>query len=62
MIKSWNMNWEGNAECSEEMRNSNTIVVEDLKGRGHLEDLCVDGKILKQILRQLGKMVWSEFI
>jgi hypothetical protein len=62
MIKSWKMKWEGNVECSEEMRNSYKIVVEDLKQRGHLEDLCVDREILKQILRQLDRMVWSAFI
>jgi hypothetical protein len=39
------------------------VLVRNQKGRGHLEDSCVDGrKILKWILRKLGGSVWTEFM
>jgi len=42
--------WEGDAACVGEMEN--------LTGRDHLGDLCIDGKII-WILKKWGVSVWS---
>jgi len=45
------------------MRNSCKILLENLKGRVHLEDLGVDGRIvLKWVLQECGVRVWIGFI
>jgi hypothetical protein len=48
----------------EREREINTIFwLENMKGRDHSEDLCVDGKItLKWILGKLCEKVWTGFI
>jgi hypothetical protein len=49
-----------------EMRNAFKILVDNLKGRDHLEDLAVDGRIiLKWILNKWGRrvctgLIWQE--
>jgi hypothetical protein len=50
----------GHVACMGEMRNAYRIVVENQKGRDHLEDLGIDGKIiLEWILWETGWMVWT---
>jgi len=52
-------------ECSTDSRNekSHNILVGNLEGREHLEDLDVDGKtILERILRKYSESVWTGFI
>jgi len=44
VIKSRRMGWTGHVECMGEMRNAYSILVG--KGRDHLEDLGIDGKII----------------
>jgi hypothetical protein len=39
------------------------FLLENMKGRGHLEELCVDGKIiLEWISETCGVRVWTGFI
>jgi hypothetical protein len=46
-----------------EARNVNKILSENLKGRGHLEDLGIDCRmILDWILEKMGRQVWTGFI
>jgi hypothetical protein len=45
VIKSRRMGWAGHVALMVEMRNASNILVENLKGRDHLEDLGVDGRI-----------------
>jgi hypothetical protein len=46
-----------------EMKNAYIILVENVKGRVHLEDLDIDGKILLEwILGKKGRKVWTGFI
>jgi hypothetical protein len=44
------MRWAGHAASMREMRNVYIFWLENLKGRDHLEDLGVDGKIILQFL------------
>jgi hypothetical protein len=46
VIKRRRTKWTGHVERIGKMRNSYNIWLENLKGRDHLEDLGVDGKIL----------------
>jgi hypothetical protein len=39
------------------------ILVEKPEEKGHLEDLCIDGRvILKRILKKLDEQAWTGFI
>jgi hypothetical protein len=38
------------------------MLAENLKGRDHLEDLGIDGRILEWILGKQGGKVWNGFI
>jgi hypothetical protein len=53
VIKSRRMKWAGHVACMGEMRNTSKILLENLKGKHHSEDLGVDGKIILQWI--LGK-------
>jgi hypothetical protein len=44
-----------------EERNAYKILSENLKESDHLEDLCIDGRILKQMANKDGKM-WTGYI
>jgi hypothetical protein len=44
------MKWVGHVALTEEMRNTYKILVGIVKGRDHVEDLGVDGKMLKWLL------------
>jgi hypothetical protein len=46
MIKSWKMRLAGRVLCMGQMRNAYKILVEIVKGRGHSEDLGIDGRII----------------
>jgi hypothetical protein len=46
MIKSTRMRRVGHVECMRKVKNGYKISVENLKGRDHLEDLGVDGRII----------------
>jgi hypothetical protein len=46
VIKSRRMGWAWLVVRIEEMRNTNKALVGNLKGKGHLEDLGVDGRII----------------
>jgi hypothetical protein len=47
----------------DEMRNACRILSEHLKGRDHLENIGIDGRIiLKWILRKEDETAWTEFI
>jgi effector-binding domain-containing protein len=37
--------------CMEETRNAYKILVKNMKGRGHLEDISIYGRILKLMLK-----------
>jgi hypothetical protein len=53
VIKSRRMRWARHVACMGEMRNAYNILVGKLKGRDHLEDTDIDGKIiLEWILRK----------
>jgi hypothetical protein len=55
VIKSRRMRRAGHVASVGEMRNAYKILVTNLKGRDHMEDFGVDGKvILKWILREAG--------
>jgi hypothetical protein len=46
-----------------EMRNHTKFWSENLTGRGHSEDLGVDGKIISEwILGKQNRKLWTEFI
>jgi hypothetical protein len=49
VIKS-RMRWEGHLARTGEMRNPCNIFVENVKGRGHSEDVDVDGKVLLECI------------
>jgi hypothetical protein len=53
LIKSRSMRWVGHVAHMGEMRNAYKIWLENLKGRDHLEDLGVDGRIILEWI--LGK-------
>jgi hypothetical protein len=53
MMKSERMRWVGHVAHMGEMRNAYKIWLEDLTGRGHLEDTDVDGRIVSEWI--LGK-------
>jgi hypothetical protein len=58
MIKSRRLRWAGHILRMGEARNAYNILLENLKGRDHLEDLGVYGKIiLEWILRKQGGKV-----
>jgi hypothetical protein len=53
VIISWGMRWMGHVACAGEMRYAYRILVENLKGRPHLEDLGIDGMVvLKRIIME----------
>jgi hypothetical protein len=57
------MGWEGHVARTGEMRNAYNILVENLKGRHHSEDLGVDVKITSEwILRKSVRKMWTGFI
>jgi hypothetical protein len=49
MIKSRRMNWAGDVWRMGKMRNAYIILVGNLKGRDHSEDLVIDGKIVLEL-------------
>jgi len=53
------MRWAGRIVRLGEMKNLFKVLVINQKGRDHLEDLVVDGKI---ILLKYGGRVWTGFI
>jgi hypothetical protein len=50
----------GNVACTGENRNAYIILVKNLEGRDHAEDLGVDGRIiLERVLRTYGRKTWT---
>jgi len=47
------MRWAGNVACIGEMTNAYSILIGNLKGKDHLEDLGVDRKLILEFI--LGK-------
>jgi hypothetical protein len=57
------MRWAGHVARVDYTRNRTILRLESVKGRDHLEDLDVDGRIvLKLILRKQGWRVWIGLI
>jgi len=57
------MRWAGHVEHMGEIRNAYEFWLENLKGRGHLEHLGVDVRmILEWILGKWSSKVWTWFI
>jgi hypothetical protein len=55
--------WAGHVACIRRWEMSAKVKLENLKGRDHLEDLGVDGRILLNgIIRKQGVMVWTRLI
>jgi hypothetical protein len=52
------MRWVGHVTCMAEMKNANKILVRKPKGRNHLKDLHIDGRIIpERILEKQGGKV-----
>jgi hypothetical protein len=55
------MRWADRVACMGEMSTAPKILMENLKGKDHPEDLDVDERIiLKRILRKYIRRVWTE--
>ena len=61
MIESMRMRWVGHVAHMGKKRQARRVLVRKLE-RYHLEDLCVDGKILQWILKKQGQMAWTQII
>ena len=48
------MRWAGNVECREERGCAYKVWQGNLRERGHLEDLGIDGRIIKVDLQEVG--------
>jgi hypothetical protein len=63
VLKSRQIRWVGHVEHTVEIRTVYTVLLQNLKGRDHLEDLGVDGKTtLQWILEEQDRKVWNGFI
>jgi hypothetical protein len=50
------LRWEGHVACIEDMRKAYKILLDNLKGRDHLEDIGMDAKmILEWIIKRVGR-------
>jgi hypothetical protein len=56
------MRWAGHVQQMGEMRNTFCILVENMKGRDHSEDIDVDGRIILTWSLQNRVGVWTGFI
>jgi hypothetical protein len=61
VVMSRNMIWAGHVECVGKKRNEYSIWYGSLKERDHLEDVGVDGWILKEILKKCNGRSWTGF-
>jgi hypothetical protein len=57
MIKSKRMRWIKHVAGMGQIRNANTVSLTNLKGREHLGDLGVEGRILLVLLEWILKML-----
>jgi hypothetical protein len=63
MVKSRRMRWAGHVACMGKREMYTKFLSENQKGRNHLEDLVVAGKIvLEWILGKRSGKVWTGFI
>jgi hypothetical protein len=53
------MKWAGHIACIGVTRNAYEIMVEHLKGKDHLEDQGIDGRILEWILGKYNGKMWK---
>jgi hypothetical protein len=57
------LRWEGHVACMDDMRKAYKILLENLKGRDHLEDTGIDGKmILEWIIKRVGRCGLDAFV
>jgi len=56
------MKWVGNMACMGERKDEYRVLVENLRERDHLEDPCIEGRILLKwiFLKWEGDMGWIE--
>jgi len=52
------MRWSGHVACLGEMKNAYEILVKNLKGGGHLEDVGLDEKMILQWILGTTECIW----